>query len=142
MPLSGPILIVDDDPDDQDMIERILSKMSVDIERKQFMDGEKLLHYLRTTMENPSLIICDINMPIMSGIQLKAEIDRDPDLRQKKIPFIFLSTTANPLQVRKAYEHSIQGFFVKGQSYDALKNSVENIIRYWKDCFHPSGFEN
>jgi CheY-like chemotaxis protein len=134
--MPGPILIVDDDQDDQDMIERIIVNMNVENERKKFYDGEQLLQYLRTTSERPFIIICDINMPMMNGLQLKQEIEADPMLKKKSIPFVYLSTTANPQQVRKAYELTVQGFFVKGQSYDALKGSVNQIIQYWKMCVH------
>jgi CheY-like chemotaxis protein len=136
MAINGPILIVDDDPDDQEMIGRILKKMDIENEIKNFLDGERLLEYLRTTDEKPFIIICDINMPIMNGLQLKEAIEKDLYLRKKSIPFVYLSTTANPQQVRKAYELTVQGFFVKGQSYDALKNAITQIISYWKTSVH------
>jgi len=135
MSKTGPILIVDDDPDDQDMIERILSIMKVENVRKKFYDGEQLLAYLRTTTDKPFIIICDINMPIMNGIQVKEEIEKDISLKKKSIPFVYLSTSANPQQVKKAYELTVQGFFLKGQSYDALKASHQ-IMLYWTHCIH------
>jgi CheY-like chemotaxis protein len=112
MSRSGPVIIIDDDPDDQEMIGRIFSKMSLENPVRKFHDGEEALRYLRTTKEKPFIIICDINMPIMNGIQLKQEIDNDPQLRQ--------------------------GFFVKGQSYEVLKESVHKIIAYWKTCVFPN----
>jgi len=136
MAINGPVLIVDDDPDDQEMIDRILKKMNLENEVKFFPDGERLLEYLRTTSDKPFIIICDINMPIMNGLQLKEAIEKDHYLRRKSIPFVYLSTTANPQQVRKAYELTVQGFFVKGQSYDALKNAITQIISYWKTSIH------
>ena len=136
MSKTGPILIVDDDPDDQDMIERILSIMKVENVRKKFYDGEQLLAYLRTTTDKPFIIICDINMPIMNGIQVKEEIEKDISLKKKSIPFVYLSTSANPQQVKKAYELTVQGFFLKGQSYDALKASLHQIMLYWTHCIH------
>jgi CheY-like chemotaxis protein len=136
MSLTGPILFVDDDPDDHEMVERIFSRMNLVNERKAYYDGEQLLEYLRATSDDPFIIICDINMPIMNGIQLKQEIDRDPYLKRKSIPFVYLSTTANPQQVQQAYELTVQGFFLKGPSYDALKASITQIIGYWKLCVH------
>jgi CheY-like chemotaxis protein len=136
MSLTGPILIVDDDADDHEMIERILGKMQVENKIEKFFDGEQLLQYLRTTTEKPFIIICDINMPILNGLQIKEEIEKDLHLRKKSIPFVYLSTTANPQQVKKAYQLTVQGFFVKGQSYDALKTAIEQIISYWKMSVH------
>lgn len=136
MSKSGPIIIVEDDQDDQEMIKRILSGMNVENEIKTYFDGEDALQYLKTTSEDPFIIICDINMPIVNGLRLKEEIEKDPLLKEKSIPFVYLSTSANPQQVKKAYALSTQGFFLKGQSYDALKTSVKQIIEYWKHCIH------
>jgi CheY-like chemotaxis protein len=138
MAVPGPILIVDDDPDDQEMIERILSKMGLDNPRKKFHDGAETLEYLRSTEDKPFIIICDVNMPIINGIQLKEEIERDHYLKKQGIPFVFLSTSANPQHVKKAYELPIQGFFIKGQSYDDLKMSLTRILDYWNSCIRAN----
>jgi CheY-like chemotaxis protein len=138
MSRSGPIVIVDDDIDDQEMIGRIFSKMKLENPIKKFNDGEQALRYLQRTHESPFLILCDINMPVMNGIQLKEQIDRDPDLRLRCIPFIFLSTAANPDEVLRAYTLSVQGYFVKGQSYELLKQGIEKIMQYWQTCIHPN----
>jgi len=138
MSKAGPVIIIDDDPDDQDMIARIFSKMNLENPVRKFYDGEQALKYLRTTEEKPFIIICDINMPIMNGIQLKQEIDRDPDVKQRNIPFVYLSTSANPDQVLQAYSLKVQGFFVKGQSYEVLKESIQKIIAYWKTGVFPN----
>jgi CheY-like chemotaxis protein len=138
MSKSGPLVIVEDDPDDQEMISRILSKMKLQNEILKFYDGEQVLEYLRNTKDSPFIIISDINMPIMNGIQLKEKIDDDPKLKRKSIPFVYLSTTASPQQVIKAYELTVQGFFVKGQSYDVLKAALHQIVAYWQTCVHPN----
>ncbi|HYC83805.1 MAG TPA: response regulator [Chryseosolibacter sp.] len=138
MSKSGPVVIIEDDPDDQEMISRILTKMNIDNPIRKFNDGEEALRYLRLTKEKPFVIICDINMPVMNGLQLKKEMDNDADLRVKNIPFVYLSTTANPEQVMHAYSMTVQGFFVKGQSYEVLKHALEKIIEYWQTCIFPN----
>jgi CheY-like chemotaxis protein len=138
MSQTGPIVLVDDDPDDQEMIERIIKKMSLKNEIKHFTDGEQVYEYLKTTKEHPFIVICDINMPIINGLELKTLIDKDPVMKLKSIPFVFLSTAANPEQVAEAYKLSVQGFFLKGQSYDVLRSSLRRIIEYWQACIHPN----
>lgn len=126
-----PIVIIDDDPDDHEMIDRVIRKMDSTIAIKKFYDGEEALRYLQTTADAPFLILCDINMPMMNGLELKKQIDQDPTLKQKAIPFVFLTTTGNGDQVKKAYQMHVHGFFTKGQSYEELKGSLEVILRYW-----------
>jgi CheY-like chemotaxis protein len=134
----GPIILVDDDPDDLDLVKRILIKLNVENEVRAFSDAEQVLAYLRSTTEKPFLFICDINMPIISGLELKAIIDEDPTIKLKSIPFVILSTAANHNEIINAYNHSVQGYFLKGQTYDTLYDAMTRITQYWATCLHPN----
>ncbi len=114
------------------MIYRILSRMVSPAEIRKFFDGEEALKYFQQATETPSLVICDINMPRMNGIELKQNIEADAKLAARHVPFVFLSTTANPDQIAKAFSLSCQGFFIKGQSFAALKETVSTIAAYWR----------
>ncbi len=137
MSSQGPLIIIEDDPDDQDMIRRVLSKLELSNEVKFFADGEQALAYFQSTPDKPFLIISDINMPLMNGLELKKQIQRNESLRKKCYPFVFLTTTVTTAQVQTAYSHSVEGFFAKGQSYDELKEVLKDIITYWKKASHP-----
>lgn len=137
MSAQGPLIVIEDDPDDQEMIKRILAKMDLSNEQKFFSDGDQALKYLESTSEKPFLIISDINMPLMNGLDLKKQIQSNEALRKKCYPFVFLTTTASPTQVALAYSMTIEGFFAKGQSYDELKEVLKSIIAYWKKAMHP-----
>jgi CheY-like chemotaxis protein len=137
MSLQGPLIIIEDDPDDQEMIRRVLSKMDLQNEIKFFSDGEQALKYFESTTDKPFLIISDINMPLMNGLELKKQIQQKDQLRKKCYPFVFLTTTVSTTQVQTAYAHSIEGFFAKGQSYEELKDVLRGIITYWKKASHP-----
>lgn len=137
MSKTGPIIIIDDDPDDQEMIHRILSRLTPETELKRFYDGEEALAYFLTTKDRPFIVLCDINMPLMNGLELRKKMEADIVLKQKMIPFVFLTTTASPDQVLKAHHLSVQGFFVKGQSYNELKDTLTDIMAYWKRCERP-----
>ena len=137
MSKAGPIIVIDDDPDDQEMICRVLTRLKVTNEIKKFRDGEEALNYFQHTNDKPLLILCDINMPLMNGIELKRNIESNEYLKKKTMPFIYLTTPANPDQIIKAYSLSLQGFFVKGQTYDQLKDTLTQIVVYWTKCEHP-----
>lgn len=137
MSAPGPLIVIEDDPDDQEMIKRILSKMELSNELKLFADGDQALKYLESSTDKPFLIISDINMPLMNGLDLKKHIQSDEALRKKCYPFVFLTTTASPTQVAQAYSLAIEGFFAKGQSYEELKEVLRTIIAYWKQARHP-----
>jgi CheY-like chemotaxis protein len=137
MTFTGPLVVIEDDPDDQEMIKRVLSKMELVNEVKFFADGEQALKYFESSPEKPFLIICDINMPLLNGLELKRKIQSSDVLRKKCYPFVFLTTTVSTAQVIQAYNLTVEGFFAKGQSYEELKEVLRSIVTYWKGSHHP-----
>lgn len=141
MSLTGPIILIDDDLDDQFVIKSMLEDLSLPNPLHLFQNGQEGHQYLLTTIETPFLILCDVNMPVMNGLELRKEIDADPYLKNKAIPFVFLSTSANKETVENAYKGTIQGYFKKRERYDDGKENLDMIIKYWKSCLHPNSFK-
>lgn len=139
-PSDGPIVYIDDDEDDQFLFEQILKELGLANEVRSFFDGQEALYYLTTTSEKPLLILCDLNMPLMSGIELRQRINADEYLKEKSIPFVFYTTLAGPEQVRRAYSTTVQGFYAKAQELTKYKAQISLIVNYWKDCLHPDSF--
>ena len=135
---NGPILLVEDDVDDQEIIIEALQTLGVQNEVKTFDNGQKALDFLKIMDKQPFLIISDVNLPVMSGLQLKYEIQNNEDLRTKSIPFIFLSTSGDKKAVEEAFKLQVQGFFVKEISYEGINRQLKGIIDYWKSCRHPN----
>ena len=138
MPKSGPILIVEDDHDDQELLKEVFNDLIISNTIRFFSTCLSLLDYLKTTIERPFLIICDINVPQMDGLELRKEINENEFLRKKSIPFIFLTTTSNRTVIEQAYEMMVQGYFVKPNSIQEIKETIKMIIDYWKVCRHPN----
>ena len=134
----GPIILIDDDLDDQEIMQEVLRGLNIHNPLLFFKNGKDAETYLRTTPHLPFLILCDINMPVMNGLQLRAAIEADPVLRKKNIPFIFLSTTGNPNVVRQAYSFTVQGFFQKKSNLHELSENLKMIVEYWRNCLHPN----
>lgn len=138
MPASGPIVIVENDLEDQEVLAHMLESIGVKNELRFFDNGKLALDYLRTMSRQPFLILCDINMPLMNGLELREQICNNAYLREKSIPFIFLTTSSNYRDIKKAYELTVQGYFKKQDTYGALKKDLEDIIAYWSKCKHPN----
>ena len=137
--VSGPIIIIEDDQDDRDIIEEVLKELSIPNETIWFTRCMDAFDYLKTQANQPFLIFCDINLPGLNGIEFKRKIDADKELRRKSIPFVFLSTSADKEYVDEAYtEMTVQGYFQKANSYVETKNNVRAILEYWKICKHPN----
>ena len=139
MATFGPLIIVDDDIDDEEIVREALTELAVPNKVHYFSNGETALQYLQTTAEQPFLILCDVNMPKMGGIELKRQIDADPELRSKSIPFIFFTTTVDEGAVVESYTTlTVQGFFRKSNRYEELKDILSLITNYWKHSYHPN----
>ena len=139
MSKSGPILILEDDRDDRDFMEKIFDFLEVSNERIYFENGLEAYTFLTETNKSTFLIFSDVNLPGRNGLELKRDIDNDPVLRAKSIPFVFYSTSANREQIDEAYhELTIQGFFKKENNLAEAKKMVGTIIDYWKLCKHPN----
>lgn len=136
--IQEPIVFVDDDADDQYIYEEICKKLTLVNKRIFFRKATELLDYLRTTADKPCIIFCDINMPETDGLELRKIINGDEHLRRKSIPFIFYSTAATPEQVRKAYDMTVQGFFIKEQRFSDSVATFKMILDYWAGCKHPN----
>jgi two-component SAPR family response regulator len=139
---TGPIIIIEDDLDDQDILTDILKELSYKNEVIFFSDSIKALAYLTNTDIEPFLVLSDINMPKLNGIELREKVHNNEDLRLKSIPYLFFSTSAEQKHVIDAYSRSIQGFFIKPANYEKLKNTIRKIIEYWQECESPNYIKN
>jgi CheY-like chemotaxis protein len=132
MPKSGPILIIEDDLDDQEILKEIFEDLQIPNAIRFFETCISALDYLVNSLEKPFLIISDINLPAMTGLQLKKEINNNVSLRNKCIPFIFLSTAPDEHFIMSAYEVQGQGYFVKPPKLAEMKEMMSMIVGYWK----------
>jgi CheY-like chemotaxis protein len=138
MEICGPIIIVDDDHDDHEIFGEVCETLHVSEHLLFFDNGLDLIKYLKSTEKLPFVILCDINMPMLDGMALRKVIEADEVLRRKSIPFIFFSTSATDQQVKEAYTLTVQGFFVKGRTFQETRRKFRRILEYWSDCRHPN----
>lgn len=137
---SGPIIVIEDDLDDQDILTEIFRKLNYPNEIIFYSDGNEALQYLSQNDSQPFLVLSDINMPKINGFELRNKIFTNEQLQLKCIPYLFFSTGANKKAVIDAYAMSVQGFFVKPTSVQALENTVRKIVEYWQECIAPSEY--
>ncbi len=138
MAKNGPILCIDDDADECELIKSVLLNEKIRNELVCFSDSNKAFTYLKTTDQQPFLIFCDINIPGMNGIEFRKKLHEDEELRRKSIPFVFFTTSAGTEAVRRAYEMNVQGFFEKPSSFKEITQLIRRIYDYWQICKHPN----
>lgn len=90
-----------------------------------------VLNELKKDVDDPFIINSDINLPRMDGFELRQKILEHAGLTNKNIPFLFWPTTASEAQIKRAYDLSAHGFFIKTRSYYKMKEQIDEIIKYW-----------
>lgn len=129
------ILLVEDDDGDAMAVERIFLKGRIAKPIVRALDGVEALEILRgtdtqTRLQTPYLLLLDLNLPRMSGIQLTAAIRGDPQLHDT---VIFVLTTSNRQQDKKAaYALNVSGYILKekaGENFQDLLNLVDSYRR-------------
>ena len=137
---NGPVIIIEDDEDDQGFLTEIFQKLNYQNKILFFFDGQEALDHINTSQDLPFLILSDINMPRLDGFALREKLRTDSKLSNKCIPYLFFSTAANQKAVIDAYSQSVQGFFVKQSSMTELEKTISAIMEYWRRCAAPNDF--
>ncbi|MBC7382552.1 MAG: response regulator [Bacteroidia bacterium] len=137
---DGPVVVIEDDENDRLMLAHIFEQLNYKNEIVFFEDGNAALAYLNLTDIIPFLILSDINMPKISGFELRSRVHTNELLHLKCIPYLFFATNANKKLVVDAYSMSVQGFFVKPNNYKKLESTIRTIMDYWQECIAPSEY--
>lgn len=132
-----PILMVDDDKDDQRLVEKALREKGAANPMFFLSDGEELLDYLKRKGKfsdskaagKPCFVLLDLNMPRMDGRKALLFLKADPEL--KKIPVLVLSTSSAEEDVLRSYNLGANSFIVKPVDFRGLLAMAESLIKYW-----------
>lgn len=123
-----PILLVEDDDIDVELVRRGFVKHDIANPLHIAGDGVSALAILREHSSQQFLILLDINLPGMNGLELLNTIREDSDLKDN-IVFI-LSTSARPEDTKTAYALNAAGYIVKGQVGKNASKLCELLVRY------------
>jgi CheY-like chemotaxis protein len=125
-----PILLVEDDQVDAMTVKRALKDLNVTNRLVHTSDGEEALEHLRDgSNKNPCVILLDLNMPKMNGIEL-LKIVKDDDVL-KKIPVVVLTTSQDTQDKVETFGLSVAGYIVKPADYKKFVEAMRTINLYW-----------
>jgi len=125
-----PILLVEDDTVDAMTVKRALKDIKVTNGLPHVANGEEALEYLRGQgNKKPCIILLDLNMPKMSGIEFLKIVKEDEEL--KKIPVIVLTTSQDERDKIESFKLSVAGYIVKPADYKKFVEVVMTIKLYW-----------
>lgn len=130
MKTDETILLVEDDVVDAMTVKRALKDLNVTNKLVVKGNGEEALAYLRDEEnDKPCIVILDINMPKMNGIELLRALKQDEQLR--RIPAIVLTTSKGEQDRFQTFDLSAAGYMIKPVEYPQFVEVVRNINLYW-----------
>ncbi|MHB2015488.1 MAG: response regulator [Candidatus Xenobia bacterium] len=126
-----PILLVEDDKVDAMTVKRALREINVVNPLVHKANGEEALDYLRQGEGNgkPAIILLDLNMPRMNGIEFLKVAKADQIL--KKIPVIVLTTSKEDQDRVDSYDLGVAGYMIKPVDYHQFVEVIKAIHLYW-----------
>ncbi len=135
---SHPILLVEDDRVDVMTVERALKDVEVTNRLVCTGNGEEALEYLKTeNNKKPCVILLDLNMPKMNGIEFLKIAKTDEAL--KSIPVVVLTTSKTARDVVESFKLGAAGYMVKSVDYRKFVETVRTINLYWTLSELPNG---
>jgi len=125
------ILLVDDDELDIMSVRRALEKENIDYPLFLAGDGLKALEVLRggTIPRERRLVLLDINMPRMNGIEFLRELRADPELHATSV--VVLTTSNEERDKIEAYDLNVAGYLLKPVRFGAFVDIMATLNRYW-----------
>jgi CheY-like chemotaxis protein len=133
-----PILLVEDDSVDVMMVKRALKDLNVTNLLVQTPNGKEAFEYLTGEgNERPCIILLDLNMPKMNGVEFLKIIKADDEL--KKIPVVVLTTSRDTEDKFETFELSAAGYIVKPADYKKFVEAMRTIDVYWTLSELPNG---
>lgn len=124
------ILLIEDDDVDVMTVRRSLQELGASNPLDLVCDGESALEFLRDPSQaRPGLILLDLNMPRMNGLEFLAELRKDPALRS--IPVVVLTTSQLESDRIGSFHQAVAGYMVKPVDYTQFVKTMRLICDYW-----------
>ena len=138
------ILLVEDEPAHAEIVRRNFENFRIANTLKHVSDGESALDYLYrnnafsdpASSPRPGLILLDLRLPKVDGLQVLKTIKNDPALNN--IPVVVLSTSASAADIAMAYSNNANSYLVKPVDFQQFSDLLETLGTYWMLWNHHS----
>ena len=137
-----PILLVEDDKRDLELTLIALEKSQLANEVIVMRDGEQALEYLRRegahaerTEGNPAVVLLDLKLPKVTGLEVLQHVRSDPALRA--VPIVMLTSSQEEADVLRSYELGVNAYVVKPVAFDQFVTAIADLGVFWAVLNEP-----
>jgi CheY-like chemotaxis protein len=143
MDQNTTVLLAEDNENDAFLMERAFKAHGITAPLQVMRDGAETIDYLsgsgvysdRAKYPIPSLVILDLKMPRKSGFDVLAWLQHNPEI--KIVPTLVWSSSADPIDIKRAYCLGANGFLCKPADFQKFKQMLGKVIAFWDECLRP-----
>lgn len=143
MPELRPILLVEDSPKDLELTLAALEKCQLANPLVVARDGEEALNYLYgkgpyegRLNRDPTVVLLDLKLPKIDGLEVLQKVKSDPDLRHT--PIVMLTSSREEQDLVKSYELGVNAFVVKPVEFTEFFKAIQDLGIFWAILNEPS----
>jgi two-component system, response regulator len=134
---SKIVLLVEDNPDDEELTLKVFKKNNIFNEVVVARDGVEALDYLfatgkyadRSPARLPHLILLDLKLPKLGGLEVLEQVRADP--RTALIPVVILTSSSEEMDIRSSYRLGANSYVRKPVEFQQFAEVIKNLGRYW-----------
>lgn len=131
------ILLAEDDDGHATLIRRNIRRARLDADVVRVTDGAALLdHLAEQAADRPTVVLLDISMPCMDGVEVLRRLRADPVTRS--LPVFMLTTTDNPAEVERCFALGCNAYLTKPVAYDAFAAAIERLCAFLEVTQFPA----
>jgi CheY-like chemotaxis protein len=123
------ILLVEDNLIELMKMKRTVSFLKLEHQITEAKNAEIALEILEDNNELPDIILLDLNMPKISGVELLSILKSREEFRH--IPTVILTTSNNQKDLEECYRIGVSGYILKPLKYEAYVKKIEQVLSYW-----------
>ncbi|MFN6559221.1 MAG: response regulator [Nostoc sp. ChiSLP01] len=131
------ILLVEDNPTDAELTIRALRRARIGNQIQLLKDGAAALDFIfcqgeyahRTITNQPKVILLDLKLPKVSGLEVLRQLKSDP--RTQKIPIVVLTSSAEDRDIIESYQFGVNSYIVKPVDFEQFNQAVQQLGFYW-----------
>ncbi len=132
-PTKANIVIIDDNPNDIDIVKEILENQSIDLNIVSFLDPEKAVTFLQDEykLDNQKncVVLMDLNMPQKNGFELLNLLKSDK--KTSHIQVLIYTSSKRKEDIMKAYSLGASSYIIKPLEIEDIQHVLEDVVHYW-----------
>ena len=127
---SLSILLIDDDEIERIKFQKVCKDINFPCSVVEAINGKQALNFLNRIENRFNIIVLDLHMPKMNGLELLENLKSN--IKFKNTPIIIMSNSEDNDELKKCYDYGVSGYFTKPANFTKYSKTVKSVLKYWK----------